>query len=141
MADTWTVLVVDDLPLMRGMLRKFLRDGAVRWQREEPAFPVIRVIEATNGVQGLQSLRKQPVDLIFLDLFMPHVDGLTFLEEKNKVADWSSIPVVVCTSRGDRAAKTQAASLGAEAFIVKPLTSTVVADKLREAVEEREFTD
>lgn len=137
MPGTWTVLVVDDLPLTRATLRKFLRSAASRAICEDPHFPKVKVIEATNGLEALERLRAYPVDLIYLDLFMPQMDGLTFLAEKAKVDEWGEIPVVVCTSQGERTAKEEAETLGAVAFCEKPLQSAVIAEKLYEAVATR----
>jgi CheY-like chemotaxis protein len=77
------------------------------------------VTSVANGREALDSLRRQPTDLILLDLTMPVVDGWQFLKEQRQDSSLASIPVVVVS--GAAGADQKADSLGVEALLRKPV--------------------
>src|SRR3954466_9894427 len=77
------------------------------------------VTSAANGQEALDSLRRQPTDLVLLDLTMPVLDGWTFLREQRQDPAGASIPVVVFS--GATASDEQAGSLGVAALRRKPV--------------------
>jgi len=81
------VLVVEDDPVMREMLRRRLEKEG--WT----------VIEAENGRVALGRMGQSRPDLILLDLMMPEMDGFQFLDEIRGREDWHSIPVIVITAK------------------------------------------
>jgi CheY-like chemotaxis protein len=82
-----TVLVVDDDPIAREMLRRALEtDG---WS----------VSEAANGRLALVCLEEEIPAIILLDLMMPEMDGFAFLEELRQRPDWMDVPVFVITAK------------------------------------------
>jgi CheY-like chemotaxis protein len=81
------VLVVDDDPAVRALLRKTLEGVGMN------------VAEADNGRAGLERLGEAPPGLILLDLMMPEMDGFEFLVELRKAEAWRMIPVIVITAR------------------------------------------
>lgn len=81
------VLVIDDDDTFRYILRQIISN--------EPRY---EVLEASNGSDGLRLARDEQLDLIVLDLQMPHVDGFTVLQQLNADQRTSIIPVVVATS-------------------------------------------
>lgn len=104
------VLVVDDSALMRNLIGKMV-DSA----------PDLEVVgKAMNGVFALQKLERLSADVIVLDIEMPQMNGLEFLEERKKRG--IDIPVVVLSSVAQRGAKVtmDALALGASDFITKP---------------------
>jgi signal transduction histidine kinase/AraC-like DNA-binding protein len=84
-----TVLVVDDEP---GVLDVHAR--VVRAQ-----LPRCRVLEACDGCQALDTLRREQVDLVLLDLMMPGVDGFSVLEEMREDQATRDVPVIVLTAQ------------------------------------------
>ncbi len=129
-----TVLVVDDIPLMRTILSKYVRNVGQKILSESDPNASIDVIEASSGQTALEALRRKSVDLVFLDLMMPEMDGLTFLEIKEKDPKLSSIPVVVCTALGEKETLAKAIELGALGYVLKPFTLKSIEDKLRQAL-------
>jgi len=81
------VLVVEDDPVMREMLRRRLEKEG--W----------KVIEAENGSVALKRMAERQPDLILLDLMMPEMDGFQFLDEIHKREDWRPIPIIVVTAK------------------------------------------
>lgn len=108
--DTIRVLVVDDSALMRNLIGKMV-DSA----------PDLEVVgKAMNGVFALQKIERLDPDVIVLDLEMPQMNGLQFLEERKRLG--LDIPVVILSSVAQRGAKItmDALALGASDFITKP---------------------
>jgi signal transduction histidine kinase/DNA-binding LacI/PurR family transcriptional regulator/CheY-like chemotaxis protein len=62
-------------------------------------FPNIRVMRAVNGVDALQCMRKQPPDLVLLDLMMPEMDGFQVLEAMRQMETTRNVPVIILTSQ------------------------------------------
>jgi signal transduction histidine kinase/CheY-like chemotaxis protein len=81
------LLVVEDDPVMRDMLRR-------RLEKEDWT-----IIEAENGRVALERMTEQQPELILLDLMMPEMDGFQFLDEIRKREDWRLIPVIVVTAK------------------------------------------
>ena len=133
---TKTILVVDDIPLMRTMLIKYIRSLGLKILREELGVTNVDILEAAHGKQALEVLESTEVDLIFLDLMMPEMDGLRFLALKQRDPSISEIPVIVCSALGEKQTVERAHSLGANSYIVKPFTLRSVEQKLREAMTE-----
>jgi signal transduction histidine kinase/CheY-like chemotaxis protein len=83
-----TVLVIDDDP---DVLQLF---GRILAQAERG----YRVLRASNGRQGLEILRSEPVDVVLLDLIMPEMDGFAFLAARSQDATLSSIPTILVSA-------------------------------------------
>ena len=129
-----TILVVDDISLMRVMLVKYVKSLGLKILQEELGVSSIQVVEAENGREALEQLEKHPVDVVFLDLMMPEMNGLAFLAAKQKEPRFAGIPVIVCSALGEKETVERARDLGACAYIMKPFTLKSVAEKYREAL-------
>ena len=101
------VLVVDDEKEVSGFLASFLR------RRN------IKVFSATSAVAALEIYKKEKPQVVFLDIVMPDMDGLTLLR-KIKDIDKTSYAVML-TSKKSAAVMAEAKRLGAEAFLSKPV--------------------
>jgi two-component system KDP operon response regulator KdpE len=99
------ILVVEDDTPMRRFLRAALANEGYK------------VAEAETGQAALDSVLSQLPDLILLDLGLPDIDGVTILE---RVREWSSVPIVVLSARGQEAVKVEALNLGADDYVTKP---------------------
>jgi signal transduction histidine kinase/CheY-like chemotaxis protein len=84
-----TILLVDDEPEILQLFSRILASASANY----------RVLQASNGHRALRLLRQRKPDLVLLDLIMPEMDGLQFLEEKNRNPETQAIPVVVISSR------------------------------------------
>ena len=100
-----TILAIDDEISVRESYRMILGDK-------------YRVVLATDGNAGLQLLDEKQVDLILLDLWMPSMTGMQFLEELAKRGE--SLPVIVVTAWNAVEAAVQAMKAGARDFVIKP---------------------
>jgi len=110
MGEPRTVLVVDDASLVRLYYRAALEQGG------------FRVEEALNGLEALEKLLTVAADLLIVDVNMPQMDGLTFLQTlRRKDRALASIPALM-TSTESAAADFEAARVaGANYYLVKPI--------------------
>ncbi|MBK8020484.1 MAG: pyridoxal-phosphate dependent enzyme [Chloroflexi bacterium] len=83
-----TILVVDDNPNDRRLIKRLLR-----------TYKQYRILEADNGMTGLQSAQENHPDLIVTDLTMPEMDGFTLLDRLKSVQSTMNIPVVVVSAK------------------------------------------
>ena len=73
-------------------------------------------------------LKKKKADLIFLDINMPGMDGMTALE--NVVKDYPSIKVIMCSAASDKEVIESAIKLGAQEYITKPFLPDKIIEKI-----------
>jgi DNA-binding response OmpR family regulator len=99
------VLVVDDDPDIRGLLRELLdRRG-------------FAVTEARDGNEALRAFYAERPDLVLLDVAMPGLDGWKTLE---RIRELSDVPVVMLTARATELEKTRGLRAGADDYVTKP---------------------
>jgi len=118
------ILVIDDSPLMRDLVRRML-EGAGH-----------EVVLAEDGKAGLHVLETQAVQLVVTDIYMPGDDGITTVRRVRK--GWPHLPVITM-SGGSEAGDMSAAALalGARSALRKPFMSAELLDAVRTALEER----
>ncbi len=104
------ILVVEDSPTMRQLISFAMR-------RVSNA----RVIEASDGVDALKKLSSQKVDLILADINMPVMDGLKLVSLVRGNPAMKDIPVIIITTEGAEEDKNRALSIGANAYLTKPI--------------------
>ena len=83
-----------------------------------------RIIEAVNGVEGLEKAVKFVPDIIISDIMMPEKDGITLVRELREELTTSHIPIVLLTAKTDMDTKLQSLKLGADSYITKPFSAT-----------------
>ena len=119
MARQPTVLVVDDEPPIRRLLRTTLTAAGYR------------VAEAETAAAGLRSLAVDKPDLVILDLGLPDNSGIEVIAEIRRV---SQVPIVVLSARHDERAKVAALDLGADDYVAKPFGMAELMARLRAAL-------
>jgi two-component system KDP operon response regulator KdpE len=117
------ILIVDDEPSIRRFLRTAL------------AAQDYRVEEANDGEAALDFLKRNPVDLIILDLGLPGMDGLEVIKQLR--GQGSVIPIVILSSRDDEAGKVAALDLGADDYVSKPFGIEELSARVRAALRHR----
>lgn len=116
---TVSVLIVDDSPIARKMLRKAL-----------PADWDISIHEAGDGVQAIDIYRQGGVELMFLDLTMPNIDGYGVLEVLQ--AEGLNCIVIVVSADVQPQARERVLAMGAIAFIPKPVNPEGLQEVLKQ---------
>jgi two-component system chemotaxis response regulator CheY len=116
---TKTILTVDDSRTMRDMLMLALKDAGYR------------VVQAEDGVHGLEVLQAERPDIVITDINMPRMDGFGFIEGMRADPDHKATPVLVLTTESDAAKKQRAREAGATGWIVKPFDPAKLVDAVR----------
>ena len=106
-------LIVDDSAVMRKIVTRSLQRAGIQ---------LSQIYEAENGVEGLDKLQQNKVDLILCDINMPVMDGLEFVKRLARVENARGVPVVMITTEGSEAHVMEALSAGARGYIRKPFT-------------------
>jgi len=101
----YTILIADDEKEIRELLRLYLENEHYQ------------VLEAEDGQQALDLLRRQKIDLCILDIMMPKIDGYRVLKEMRKD---SNIPVIILSAKDADSEKILGLNLGADDYIAKP---------------------
>jgi two-component system, OmpR family, response regulator ResD len=114
--DGARVLVVDDEPMVREVLARYLRDAG------------FEVDMAADGVQALSSFSESRPDLVLLDLMLPRVDGLDVFRSMRETAP---TPVIMLTARGGETDRVVGLDLGADDYVAKPFSPREVVARVR----------
>jgi len=102
-----TLLIIEDDKFLRELMAgKFRREG-------------YKILEATDGGDGLTQAKKNSPHLIILDLMLPAVSGFDVLEALKKDTETAKIPVVILSNLGSQEDIDRALALGAKEFMVK----------------------
>ena len=119
MAREPTVLVIDDEPPIRRLLRTTLTAAGYR------------VAEAETATAGLRSLTVEKPDLVILDLGLPDHSGIELIAEIRRA---SQVPIVVLSARHDERSMVAALDLGADDYVSKPFSMAELMARLRGAL-------
>ena len=103
------ILLADDNADMRGYIRRLLGDS-------------YEVEAVSNGVDALESARRNPPDLVLTDVMMPVLDGFGLLRELRADESTNTIPVILISARAGEDARIEGLEAGADDYIVKPFT-------------------
>ena len=113
------VLLVEDEARMRKFVRIALGSNGYR------------VIEAANGEEGVALASAHTPDLVVLDLGLPGIDGF---EVTRRLRQWSAVPIIVLSARGQEQDKVRALDDGADDYLTKPFGPAELVARLRVAL-------
>ncbi len=106
----WKVLIADDEPKIRQGLKSVL---------EEMKLPITVCAEARNGMEALEKIEQFQPDFILMDICMPKLSGIQFLEELRKLD--KNCPVIVISGFNEFSYAKQAIKLGVSEYLLKPI--------------------
>ena len=92
------------------------------------------VFSAEDGIQAMEEIGKNDVDVLILDLIMPHLDGIGVLEALNSMELKKYPRVVMVSAVGQDSMIQRAVELGAEYYLVKPINTEVLAKRVRQVM-------
>lgn len=114
--DWPTVLIVDDEPKIRAIVREALEDEAER------------LLEAATGHEAMAVAERERPDLIILDLGLPDMEGADLCRE---IRAWSGAPIVVLSARADEQEKAALLDAGADDYVTKPFSTVEFRARVR----------
>jgi DNA-binding response OmpR family regulator len=86
------------------------------------------VIKGANGQEAVDRVASQKPDLVLLDIMMPVLDGFAACE---RIREFSMVPIIIVTARGEENARVRGLDLGADDYIVKPFSATELLARVR----------
>jgi DNA-binding response OmpR family regulator len=110
------ILIVDDEPRYLRLLEANLRTEGYE------------VVTAQDGVQALDVFSAHPIDLVLLDVMMPRLDGFGVCQ---RLREFSNVPIVILTARGEEQDRVRGLDLGADDYLVKPFSATELLARVR----------
>lgn len=122
--DTTTVLVIDDSADIRTYLRAHL----------EPRY---KVLEAADGLRGLETVREQLPDLVISDLMMPGMNGMDLCESMKADPELDFIPVLLLTAKASPESRVEGLGTGADDYLTKPFNMQELTARVDNLIESR----
>jgi two-component system KDP operon response regulator KdpE len=113
------VVLIEDEPPIRRFLRVILKAEGYR------------LFEAGTGADGLVEVASRQPEVVILDLGLPDIDGLEVLR---RIREWSAVPVIVLSARGQERDKVAALDAGADDYVSKPFGSAELLARMRVAL-------
>ncbi|UCG26233.1 MAG: response regulator [Chloroflexota bacterium] len=118
-----SVLIVDDEPTARTMLRLILvRAG-------------FEVIEAQDGSEALEEVRREMPDVMLLDIMMPGIDGFEVCEILRADDETADLPIIMLSARADAQSVNRGLTLGATKYLTKPVRPDNLTRHVREVLQ------
>jgi DNA-binding response OmpR family regulator len=120
-----TILTADDDPqLLRLMTRNLQLEG-------------FDVLPVSDGEQALEQIEQRSPDLVLLDVMMPRMDGFSVC---HKVREFSSVPIILVTARGQDQDKVRGLDLGADDYLTKPFSVDELLARVRAVLRRAQFS-
>ncbi|MBI3545403.1 MAG: response regulator [Gammaproteobacteria bacterium] len=113
------VLIVDDSATDTHLLSEMLKKNGYT------------VSTATSGEEGIAKVKKDKPDLVLMDIVMPGMSGFEATRAISKDPETSSIPVIVCSTKGQETDKAWGIRQGAKDYIVKPVVEKILMEKIK----------
>jgi adenylate cyclase len=124
-----TLLLVDDNAMNRALLvRRLERDGH-------------RIVEACDGVEGLEKAREQAFDLVLLDIIMPGLNGYQVLQQLKADPELRHLPVVMLSSLDEIDSVVACVELGADDYLARPINPVLLRARIDACLEKKRLRD
>ena len=117
-----TVLAIDDSPSIRQMVSFTLKGSGYD------------VVEAVDGVDGLDKARARTVNLVLTDQNMPRMDGLTLIKTLRGLPSYKAVPILMLTTEASDTMKQQGRSAGATGWLVKPFDPQKLVEVVKKVI-------
>jgi DNA-binding response OmpR family regulator len=92
----------------------------------------LEILEATDGVEGLQIAKEERPDLIFLDIMIPKIDGFEVCQKLKEDPSFKNTYIIMLTAKGQVVDKEKGLSVGANEFVTKPFNPDFIISKVEE---------
>ena len=116
------ILAVDDSASIRQMVSFTLKSAGYE------------VVEAVDGMDGLEKAKARSVNLVLTDQNMPRMDGLTLIKSLRGMPQYASTPILMLTTESSDAMKSQGRAAGATGWLVKPFDPQKLIEVVRKVI-------
>ncbi|HZU02913.1 MAG TPA: response regulator transcription factor [Ktedonobacteraceae bacterium] len=124
-AKKTTIVTADDDPQLLRLVARNLE------------FEGYEVLRASDGEQALEQIERVQPHLVLLDVMMPRMDGFTVCQ---KVREFSTVPIIIVTARGQDQDKVKGLDLGADDYLTKPFSVDELLARVRAVLRRSQFT-
>jgi two-component system chemotaxis response regulator CheY len=124
--EDFRILIVDDFPIMRGIIKRMLNKR----------FGLTNIVEADDGVKAWSFLNEGKIDLMICDWNMPNMTGISLLKKVREDKRFANLPFIMVTAEGKKENVIEATKAGVTGFIVKPFTAKDLGKKLKPLIPE-----
>jgi len=114
------ILIVDDCQTTRKLLGHYLKTRGYS------------VVFAENGLDALEKLGTETVNLVLTDLNMPYMDGMELIKTMRADPAWSEVPILMVTTENDDEERQKAFNNGANGYVVKPISGDAIAQNIKD---------
>ena len=118
---SFRVLIVDDSPSMRKMIRRVIALSGLEADT---------VFEAGDGLEALEIMDREWVDMILTDINMPNMNGEELIRRLKETGVTEAVPVIVISTDATTLRRDNVAGLGARGYIVKPFLPEALRDEI-----------
>ena len=117
-----TVLTVDDSASIRQMVSFTLKSAGYE------------VVEAVDGMDGLEKAKAKPISLVITDQNMPRMDGMTLVKNLRALPSFRTVPILMLTTESSDAMKSQGRAAGATGWLVKPFDPQKLIEVVKKVI-------
>jgi len=122
---SYNVLLVDDSSVVRKVLKKTFALAGV---------PIGKLVEAENGRVGLDRLGEGWIDVVFLDINMPVMNGIEFVRAVRASEEHRHLPIVIVSTEGAQDRIDELRAAGVKHYLRKPVTPEQLAEAIQEVL-------
>jgi CheY-like chemotaxis protein len=119
---SWSVLVVDDEPITRNMLRMIL------------SYAGYVIHEAEDGLDALEKIKAHSPDLVLLDVMMPNMDGIDVCKTVRQNETMQDLPIIMLSARAHAADVEAGLAAGATKYLTKPISRKKLLEEVEDAL-------
>lgn len=123
---TATILVVDDDPEIRDVIHVYLRNEGYQ------------VREASDGLEALERLNSEPVNVVILDVMMPNMDGIRTCM---KIRETSSVPIIMLSAKEEDIDKINGLTTGADDYVAKPFNPLELMARVKAQLRRQKYAE
>src|SRR4030042_6250053 len=117
-----TVLIVDDSLTIRKMLIHFLKSDKHA------------IVEASNGIEALEKIVAHQIDLMVVDMNMPHMDGLELIKTIRQQPLYQDLPIIMLTTESSTESHREGFEAGANIYLTKPVQPHILLYKVKSLI-------
>jgi len=126
----YNILIVDDSSPMRMVIKKNIKASG---------FKTGKIFEAANGMDALDIVKKEWLDIIMTDFNMPGMNGLELVREIKKIDTAKDIPIIMITTEGSQERLKEFTAQGVTDYIKKPFVPRTIKAKMNNLLGESDY--